>query len=364
MPGAISGRGSGGRIRGGRGEQLDVDVRRSRQPGVVGGLWADRVELSAFAEQAVDYGLSDRYVSWPPSPTPGTDGRRPRSAFSPSCTVRSWPACEGVLSRPVLGLTEVGSPTWWNRAWPETTTTNVADRSTPTCGDRSAYRRHGARGVGPGAHRPRRGCWCRAHTSRRIATSLPWSRRPPCGRNARRTWCRLARVAEELPFDDDSFDVTMAMVTSTSGARPSGSARAAPSDAGPGRGAHLRRRRPRPFLVGGLRAGADRGRAPAVSGLGSLPRRWAVGPRIRTVSRAKDCFDGFTEAFFARPEAFVEEGVRRGQSARGFVEEGVEHDSLSACVATSSPDGGTRTDGALRRQDFFGGLLDWSSKAK
>ena len=35
-----------------------------------GGLWADRVRLSRFAEQAVTYGLSDRPESWSRSPRP------------------------------------------------------------------------------------------------------------------------------------------------------------------------------------------------------------------------------------------------------------------------------------------------------
>jgi hypothetical protein len=37
-----------------------------------------------------------------------------------------------------------------------------------------------------------------------------------------------------------------------------------------------------------------------------------------------DCTDGFTEAFYARPEQFLVDGVRRSQSAWGFVSDDVE----------------------------------------
>lgn len=34
-----------------------------------------------------------------------------------------------------------------------------------------------------------------------------------------------------------------------------------------------------------------------------------------------DCVDGFTEAYFARPERFLDPAVRQSQSAWGFAEE-------------------------------------------
>jgi SAM-dependent methyltransferase len=37
-----------------------------------------------------------------------------------------------------------------------------------------------------------------------------------------------------------------------------------------------------------------------------------------------DCVDGFQEAFYARPEAFLEKEMRKAQSAWGFLPEGVE----------------------------------------
>ncbi|HCS20860.1 MAG TPA: SAM-dependent methyltransferase [Bacteroidetes bacterium] len=43
-----------------------------------------------------------------------------------------------------------------------------------------------------------------------------------------------------------------------------------------------------------------------------------------------DCIDGFQEAFYGRPEAFLEKEVRLAQSAWGFLPEGVEDRLVSA----------------------------------
>jgi hypothetical protein len=43
-----------------------------------------------------------------------------------------------------------------------------------------------------------------------------------------------------------------------------------------------------------------------------------------------DCVDGFTEAFHARPEQFLDPAVRRSQSAWGFVEPEVEARAVAA----------------------------------
>jgi hypothetical protein len=70
-----------------------------------------------------------------------------------------------------------------------------------------------------------------------------------------------------------------------------------------------------------------------------------------------DCTDGFTEAFYARPEAFLDPAVRAGQSAWGFV----DAEAVDRGVARLSQD--LRTGawdeeyGHLRRQDIFTGSL-------
>ncbi|HWL94813.1 MAG TPA: hypothetical protein VNT79_14945 [Phycisphaerae bacterium] len=45
---------------------------------------------------------------------------------------------------------------------------------------------------------------------------------------------------------------------------------------------------------------------------------------VQTVPIPHDCVDGFTEAYYARPERFLDESVRRSQSVWGFVEREVE----------------------------------------
>lgn len=47
-----------------------------------------------------------------------------------------------------------------------------------------------------------------------------------------------------------------------------------------------------------------------------------------------DCVDGFQEAFYGRPEAFLEKGVRKAQSAWGFVSNEVE----ARCVQALADD--------------------------
>lgn len=47
-----------------------------------------------------------------------------------------------------------------------------------------------------------------------------------------------------------------------------------------------------------------------------------------------DCVDGFQEAFYGRPEAFLEKGVRKAQSAWGFVSDEVE----ARCVQALADD--------------------------
>ncbi|HZG00091.1 MAG TPA: class I SAM-dependent methyltransferase [Chitinophagales bacterium] len=46
-----------------------------------------------------------------------------------------------------------------------------------------------------------------------------------------------------------------------------------------------------------------------------------------------DCVDGFQEAFYARPEAFLDESVRRSQSAWDFLPVGVEAEAVEKLKA-------------------------------
>lgn len=65
----------------------------------------------------------------------------------------------------------------------------------------------------------------------------------------------------------------------------------------------------------------ERRRYPRLSELVRL-----LGPTTDVISVPVpfDCSDGFQEAFYGRPEAFLEDGVRRNQSAWGFVDNEIE----------------------------------------
>lgn len=70
-----------------------------------------------------------------------------------------------------------------------------------------------------------------------------------------------------------------------------------------------------------------------------------------------DCADGFTEAYYARPECLLDAAVRRAQSAWGFVAAGVEQrcvDHLRADLASGAWD---RRYGPWRQQPTFDGSL-------
>lgn len=132
-------------------------------------------------------------------------------------------------------------------------------------------------------------------------------------------------VAEALPFDDQSIDAGMATLTVhqwKDGARGL---------------RELRRVVRGPIVVMTFDDSAldrfwlcdyvpefidaEKGRYSSIDAI-----RAALGGRseVRVVPIPIDCTDGFTEAFYARPERFLDPQVRRGQSAWAFVPAGVE----------------------------------------
>ncbi|HEY8547967.1 MAG TPA: methyltransferase domain-containing protein, partial [Acidimicrobiales bacterium] len=134
-------------------------------------------------------------------------------------------------------------------------------------------------------------------------------------------------TAEALPFDDDAFDAAMATVTVHQwGDQERGLA-------------ELRRvtRGPVVVLTFDPAAIADfwlaayvpelvEAEVPRFPGIAWLGERIGGGGRwsATTVPIPIDCTDGFTEAFYARPERFLDEPVRRAQSAWAFVDPSVE----------------------------------------
>ena len=165
--------------------------------------------------------------------------------------------------------------------------------------------------------------------------------------------------AEALPFDDRAFDASMATVTVHQWQDPA-------------RGLHEMRRVTRgPVVILTFDGEAldrfwladyvpeltacDRSRLPAIAAIAA-----GLGGRVEVVPVpiAIDCVDGFTETYYARPEAFLDDAVRRAQSVWNFVPDGVEQrfvDALAADLRSGAWDdryGDWRTrptfDGALR----------------
>ena len=131
---------------------------------------------------------------------------------------------------------------------------------------------------------------------------------PSAAMRAQRTTPAVDATAERLPFDDDSFDAAMAMVT--------------------------------------IHQWSDVDR-----GLREL-RRVARGPVVE-VPIPFDCLDGFAEAFYGRPEALLDPEVRRAQSAWGLA--GVDDvPALRDALASGEWDA---AHGHLRTQPSYVGSL-------
>jgi hypothetical protein len=70
-----------------------------------------------------------------------------------------------------------------------------------------------------------------------------------------------------------------------------------------------------------------------------------------------DCTDGFTEAFYARPERFLDESVRRSQSAWSFVDDAVEARFVDRLASDLADGTWHRRYGHLLDQPTFEGSL-------
>lgn len=132
-------------------------------------------------------------------------------------------------------------------------------------------------------------------------------------------------TAEHLPFDDDAFDAAMATVTVHQW-----------RDLDRGL-QELRRVARGPVVIltfdgdalGDFwleryvpeRLAAERARAPSIE---RIVRTLGGVVQVSSVPIPFDCIDGFADAFYGRPEAFLDDAVRRAQSAWTFLPAGVE----------------------------------------
>ena len=165
-------------------------------------------------------------------------------------------------------------------------------------------------------------------------------------------------VAEKLPLDDQSFDAAMAIVTvhqwpdvaqGLSELRrvtrgpiviltfdPDALARYWMADYAPEMLAVERRRFP--------------GIASVVDGLGGACE-------VHALQIPNDCTDGFSEAFYARPEAFLDPAVRRSQSAWSFVADDVQARIVQRLGAELASGEWDRKHSAWRTKPSFEGSL-------
>jgi SAM-dependent methyltransferase len=168
----------------------------------------------------------------------------------------------------------------------------------------------------------------------------------------------LDGVAERLPFDDKSFDASMAMVTvhqwpdMRAGLREIRRVTRGPVVVLTFDGDALDRFWLAHYVPELIEA--ERRRYPAPQLIGEVLGAGAV---ISAVPIPRDCLDGFTEAYFARPEAFLVEATRRSQSAWGFVAEGVEERFVEHLRTDLESGAWEARYGSLRQQEFFEGSL-------
>ncbi|MEV6925346.1 class I SAM-dependent methyltransferase [Dactylosporangium sp. NPDC051485] len=164
--------------------------------------------------------------------------------------------------------------------------------------------------------------------------------------------------AEELPFDDGAFDAAMATVTVHQWA-----------DTAKGL-AELRRVARGPVVVLTFDGdaldrfwlaeyvpeliAAERRRYPAIDLIAA-----AIGTtcEVHEVPIPIDCVDGVTEAYYARPERFLDDEVRAAQSAWGFVDDAATARFAARLRADLAGGAWDERFGQLRTQPEFVGSL-------
>jgi hypothetical protein len=165
-------------------------------------------------------------------------------------------------------------------------------------------------------------------------------------------------TAESLPFADGSFDAAMATVTVHQWADVDRGLR------------EMRRVSRGPVVVLTFDGdalemlwlaeyapeliAAERRRCPSIERI-----RQVLGgsSTVQAMPIPIDCVDGFTEAYYGRPEMLLDPAVRRSQSAWGFVDAAAIERTVSRLQADLASGEWDRRFGSLRRQPTFLGAL-------
>lgn len=98
----------------------------------------------------------------------------------------------------------------------------------------------------------------------------------------------------------------------------------------------------------------ERRRYPGIAELTALPGCKAL---VEKVPVPLNCRDGFQEAFYGRPEEFLKKEVRESQSAWGYLEQGAEDRLVSAFASELESGRWDERFGHFRRQPHFSGAL-------
>lgn len=99
---------------------------------------------------------------------------------------------------------------------------------------------------------------------------------------------------------------------------------------------------------------AERARYPTIEHIG---RVLGGDTEVIDVQIPRECTDGFTEAYYARPESFLDDNVRHSQSAWSFVNEDEAAESVGRLRHDLSTGEWDRRFGDLREQPYFVGSL-------
>jgi SAM-dependent methyltransferase len=165
-------------------------------------------------------------------------------------------------------------------------------------------------------------------------------------------------TAEHLPFPDDSFDAAMATVTIHQWADADQGLR------------EMRRVSRGPVVVLTFDGdaldllwlsayvpeliSAERRRYPEIGHISDVLGGTST---VTPIPVPADCVDGFTEAYFARPERFLDPAVRQAQSAWGFVDAEAAERGVARLQADLDSGAWDRRYGMLRTQPEFTGSL-------
>ena len=165
-------------------------------------------------------------------------------------------------------------------------------------------------------------------------------------------------VAEKLPLDDQSFDAAMALLTVHQWPDLANGLQ------------ELRRVTRGPIVVLTFDGDAldrwwladyaaemlavERRRLPPIA---TLVKTLGGDCEVHTLPIPVDCIDGFSEAFYARPEAFLDPAVRRAQSAWSFLPDDVQARIVERLAADLASGQWDRRHGQWRIRPFFEGSL-------